>query len=208
MSWKIRKAVFLRAITRMDQAPESRPAVAFAGRSNVGKSSLINKLVGVRHLAKTSSTPGRTREIIMFEIDENFHFIDLPGYGYARAPGGAQRRWAPMMARFFREACDLRLVVILLDSRHTPTGEDRQMVRLLDECGHPYIFAVTKCDKLSRLQLASRLAALQSFWELPDDSALVPVSARTGDGIADLLAVLREALTAPPPAASFPPAAT
>jgi GTP-binding protein len=97
MTWKIKDAEFLRAITRLADAPGVRPAAAFAGRSNVGKSSLINCLLGGRKLARTSSTPGCTRQIVYFDIDRRFYFIDLPGYGYAKAPKHEQTRWGSMM---------------------------------------------------------------------------------------------------------------
>lgn len=197
----IRQAAFARAIVRADQAPPQRPAVAFAGRSNVGKSSLINRLTGRKGLARTSSTPGRTQEIVYFDIEgpsgELWHFIDLPGYGYARVPEAVRRRWGPMIERFLRTAKALRLVVVILDVRRDPTPEDLQMVEWLCARGLPFIFAVTKTDKLSRGQVARRLEALREPLGLEDTSALVPVSSQTGDGVADLLHVIRETLNAP-----------
>lgn len=194
MRFKVHHAEFLRAITKPDQAPpERRPAVVFAGRSNVGKSSLINKLTGRRSLARTSSTPGRTREIIYFDINEKAYFVDLPGYGYAKVSAAEQRRWAPMMNRFFQEADGLRLIIVILDVRRDPTPEDHKLLDMLDARKIPYIFAVTKCDKLSRSQVAKRIKELQGALGV-DETALVPVSSETGHGINDLLGVIGAAL--------------
>jgi GTP-binding protein len=201
MPQPIKKAEFLRAITHVEQAPPPQPAVVFAGRSNAGKSSLINCLTGQRHLARTSNTPGRTREIIYFAIDEIYHFVDLPGYGYAKIAESERQRWKPMMEVFFKRAEGLRLVVMILDVRRDPNADDLQMLDWLEARGLPYIFAVTKCDKLSRSQVAKRLKELQKVLGLEDDSALVPVSSQTGYGIGDLLGVVRGALEAAAPPA-------
>jgi GTP-binding protein len=198
---RIHKAVFVKAVVRPDQAPPPLPAVAFAGRSNVGKSSLINKLTGVRGLARTSSTPGRTQEIIYFEIDERWHFVDLPGYGFAKAPLEVKRRWGPMIEKFLRTAPSLQLIVLILDARRDPTPDDMQMIRWLEARGDvPYIFAVTKTDKLGRAELARRLVAIQKALGLESDDALVPVSAETGAGMSELFGVVRSALTSRPAA--------
>lgn len=198
MSHPFRKAEFVRAITRVEQAPaERRPSVVFAGRSNVGKSSLLNAVTGRRGLARTSSTPGRTQEIVFFNIDDRAWFIDLPGYGYAKVPLAIKRRWQPMMARFFAEARDLRLTVLLIDARRTPGEEELQLCAMLQEREIPYIFAVTKVDKLTRAELAKSLRKLQTALDLESDDALIPVSAQTGAGIGDLQAVIREVIAQP-----------
>jgi len=208
MPHPIQQAEFIRAIVHVDQAPETRPAVVFAGRSNVGKSSLINKLIGSRHLARTSNTPGRTREIHYYGIDETYYFIDLPGYGYAKVSREVQRQWGPMIEHFFHEAEGLRLVVIILDVRRDPTFEDQRMIEWLESRAIPYIFAITKIDKVTRNELKKRLRALQSLLGLDDDNALIPLSAQTGQGVEDLLGVIRAAWEAPaPPAAPEAPAA-
>ncbi|MCE5229671.1 ribosome biogenesis GTP-binding protein YihA/YsxC [bacterium] len=196
MKFKVKQAEFVRAITKASQAPPFRPAVVFAGRSNVGKSSLINKLTGKRSLARTSSTPGRTREIIYFDIDDRFYFIDLPGYGYAKVSAAVQRQWAPMMNTFFHDADGIRLTVVILDVRREPTEVDYRLVAMLQECAIPFIFAVTKCDKLSRSATMKRLKEIQAALGV-DEDALVPVSAETGQGIGDLLAVIGSVLHSP-----------
>jgi GTP-binding protein len=201
MGSSIKSATFIKTVVKAEQAPAARPAVVFAGRSNVGKSSLINKLTGQKGLARTSSTPGRTQEIIYFDVESStgrrWHFIDLPGYGYAKAPLAVRRRWGPMIERFLHDAPGLRLIVVILDARRDPTDEDRQSIEWLHARGLTFIFAVTKIDKLSRAELARRLKGLQETLELPDGDALVPVSAVKGDGIGDLLGVIRNVLDAP-----------
>ncbi len=186
---KIHNPQFDRAITRPEQSPEPRPSVIFAGRSNVGKSSLLNRLVGRRSLARTSSTPGRTREIHFYDIDGHSYFIDLPGYGYAKVSKAVKMKWAPMMRRFFRMADGLRLAVVILDVRRDPTLEDRELMDLLLERDLPFIFAVTKCDKLGRAALGKRLAEIRRALDV-DESAIIPVSAETGAGVDDLMGVI------------------
>ena len=194
MPFRIRQAQFVKAIVRPEQAPPPRPAAVFAGRSNVGKSSLINRLVGQKSLARTSSTPGRTQEIIFFDIDDRWYFVDLPGYGYAKAPREVQRRWGPMIERFLRQAAGLRLVVVILDARRDPGEDDLKLLQWIERQSVPYIFAVTKIDKISRAELGRRLERLRQGLRLESDEALVPVSARTGDGIVELLGVIRRTL--------------
>lgn len=200
----IRLAEFALAITRIEQAPPARPTVVFAGRSNVGKSSLLNRLVGQRRLARTSSTPGRTQEIIYFNIEGTAWFVDLPGYGYAKVPLQIARRWGPMVERFLQHAPDLRLVVLLVDARRDPAEKEFQLRDWLEEAGIPYIYAVTKIDKLTRSERPHKMKALQRALGLESDDALIPVSAETGEGVADLLAVIRSVLQAESPAADPP----
>lgn len=205
MGLQIVSAEFIKSITHPKYAPEPRPAVAFAGRSNVGKSSLINRLVNKKRLARTSNTPGRTQEINFFNIEDRYYFVDLPGYGYAKVPPAIHRKWGPMMERFFQEAEGLRLIVLILDVRRDPTGEDFQMIQWLENRGLPFIFAVTKCDKLSKTQLAKRLREIQQGLGLEDDSALVPVSSLTGAGVMEMLQVIRLALESEPEPAPAEP---
>ena len=196
MAFKIRTATFDRAATRPQHAPGPRPSVAFAGRSNVGKSSLLNRLVNQRGLARTSSTPGRTQEIHYYDINGEAWFIDLPGYGYAKVPEPIRRRWAPMMTRFFDTVEQLRLVIVILDVRRDPTPEDRELLAMLEAHDIPYIFAVTKSDKLSRMQSTRRMAEIGKALSAPDD-ALIPVSSLSGAGIDDLRDVIGAVLDAP-----------
>lgn len=197
MKPKIHEAKFLRSITRVSEAPTPlRPSVAFAGRSNVGKSSLLNALVRHKGLARTSSTPGRTQSIVYFGINERFYFIDLPGYGYAKVPMKVRARWGPMVEKFLTQVKELRLVIVILDARRDPSDQDLELVEWLDAAGLAYFFALTKADKLGRNALAKRSRAIQERLALKDADALLPFSAVTGTGHRELLGVIFDALNA------------
>lgn len=188
---RIREAKFVRAVVKPDQRPRPPlPTIAFAGRSNSGKSSLINALVRRKGLARTSSTPGRTQEIVYFLIDDRFYFADLPGYGYAKAPAEVRAKWGPMIEGFLKEADELKLVVVMLDARRDPSPDDMKLVQWLETIGVPYLFAATKCDKLGKNALKTRLHEIQRRMGLPDDSGIVPFSAVTGEGRQALLSTL------------------
>ena len=162
--------------------PESTlPEVAFSGRSNVGKSSLINTLVRRKKLARVSNTPGRTREIHFFGINDLFTLVDLPGYGYAKISKTRQAEWRPLIEGFLRTSAPLRGVVQLLDARHDPTGDDLQMVDFLSEIGAPTIFVATKVDKLPGREVPARVAALAERLAI-DVEQIIAFSAHTGEG--------------------------
>lgn len=162
----------------------SLPEVSFAGRSNVGKSSLLNKLVGRKALAKVSSTPGRTANINFFEVD-GIYLVDLPGYGYARVSKAEQRRWANLIADYFAQERSFNLVVALVDIRHDAQKLDVQMLEFLREAELPFIVALTKADKLSRAKQDQQRNRLAKQFGLPREQLIV-TSAQTGQGIADL----------------------
>lgn len=157
------------------------PEIAFAGRSNVGKSSLLNALVRRKAFARVSRTPGRTREINFFAVNNAFVFADLPGYGYARISKARQAEWRPLIEGFLRGSAQLKGIVQLLDIRHEPTEDDRQMLDLLAEIGLPTVVAVTKTDKLSRPQAAARVKEIARELAL-DEEQVIPFSAVTGAG--------------------------
>lgn len=161
------------------------PEIAFAGRSNVGKSSLINKLLRRKKAARVSNTPGRTREINFFEINEQFVLADLPGYGYARVSKAMRAEWRPMIEGFLRDNPRLRGVVQLLDARHEPTDDDLEMLEFLSGVGTPAIVVATKIDKVRNADRATRLAALVRAAGIEEDQ-LIPFSAVTGEGRDDL----------------------
>lgn len=140
--------------------PDEWPEIAFAGRSNVGKSSLINCLINRKGLVRTSSTPGRTQLLNFFAINEQLYFVDLPGYGFARAPRAVRDQWQPMVQGYLRGRPSLRAVVWLLDVRREPSPEDLEFLDWLEESEIPTIPVVTKVDKVSRNELARRLAAI------------------------------------------------
>lgn len=140
--------------------PADFPEIAFAGRSNVGKSSLINVLVNRKNLVRTSSTPGRTQLINFFAVNGQFSLVDLPGYGYARAPLAVKKEWGPMMETYLSTRPNLRGVVLIFDIRRTPVAQDRQMIDWLRSYDIPPLLVVTKCDKVSRNERARQAAVI------------------------------------------------
>lgn len=160
------------------------PEVSFAGRSNVGKSSLLNKLVGRKALAKVSSTPGRTANINFFEVD-GIYLVDLPGYGFAKVSKAEQKRWANLISDYFEQERSFNLVVALVDIRHDAQKLDVQMLSFLQENELPFCVALTKADKLSRNKQQQQQSRLAKQFGL-DRSQLIVTSAQTGQGIDEL----------------------
>jgi GTP-binding protein len=165
------------------------PEVAFAGRSNVGKSSLLNALVRRRSLARVSRTPGRTREINFFKVNDEFVLVDLPGYGYARVSKADRATWRPLIEGYLRHTPTLRGLVLLLDVRREPTPDDEQMLAFLAERGLPVLVVVTKIDKLSEQGAQARVNELISALGLAPEQ-VVPFSAVTGAGRDELAAAV------------------
>ncbi len=161
------------------------PEIAFAGRSNVGKSSLINSLLRRSKAARVSNTPGRTREINFFKVNDQFVLVDLPGYGYARISKDRKAEWQPMIEGYLRNSPNLRGIVQLMDVRHDPTKDDIQMLDFLATVGVPTMVVMTKTDKLSKAQAAERIAAISSSLGLESDQ-VIPFSSVTGAGRDDL----------------------
>ena len=181
---KVISATYLKSAMRPDQFPrDGRPEVAFAGRSNVGKSSLLNKLLNRRGLAKTSGTPGKTQTINFFDVNSRLYFVDLPGYGYAKVPKAIKAKWRRVMTNYLVRREPLRLVVHLLDVRHPPTDNDLDMLGLLEEAQKPTLIVATKLDKLKRGQRAPHLRQIRQALELDEDALVVPFSAVTGEGV-------------------------
>lgn len=184
------KVRFLTSFGSAGQLPPSRkPEVVFAGRSNVGKSSLINSLFNQKTLARVSATPGKTATINFFET-ENLIFADLPGYGYAKVSRGEKRRWAQLMEGYFAQDRDIALVLSLVDSRHPPTQDDQMMVRFLVENELPFVVILTKIDKLSSRQRQERLEAIRGELPWGEQIIFLPFSAQTGEGREELRALL------------------
>jgi GTP-binding protein len=157
------------------------PEIAFAGRSNVGKSSLLNRLVRRKAFARVSNTPGRTREINFFKVNGAFVFVDLPGYGYARVSKTRREEWRPLIEEYLRQSASLRGIVQLLDARRDPSDDDRALLDLLADVGVPVIVVVTKTDKLAAPRVQERLHALAVELEL-DEHQVIPFSAVSGAG--------------------------
>jgi GTP-binding protein len=161
--------------------PPDLPEVAFAGRSNVGKSSLINALVNRKGLAKTSNTPGRTQALNFFVVNEGWSFTDLPGYGYAKVPESVKRFWGPMVETYLRERQNLRLVILVLDIRRDPNADDLSLLDWLTDYHVPCLPVITKSDKLSKSQAMARRKEICGILRLETAGAIL-FSARTGEG--------------------------
>jgi GTP-binding protein len=173
-----------------DWRPEERlPEVAFAGRSNVGKSSLLNMLVRRKAFARVSNTPGRTQEINFFAVNRAFVIVDLPGYGYARVARDKRQAWQGLIDGYLRNARELRGVVVLLDARHDPSPDDLEMLEYLAELGIPTLVAITKVDKLGSTTRAAQLDRICKVAGL-DPGQVVPCSATTREGRDEIAAAL------------------
>ncbi|MDQ6737839.1 MAG: ribosome biogenesis GTP-binding protein YihA/YsxC [Gemmatimonadota bacterium] len=180
--------------------PESNlPEIAFAGRSNVGKSSLLNKVLKRRSFARVSKTPGRTREINFFKVNDAFLLADLPGYGYAKVSKSRSAEWGPLIESYLRSTTLLKGVVQLLDVRHDPTDDDRQMLDFLADVAVPAMFVATKTDKLSKLAVSRRVSDLAIILQVEEDH-IIPFSAQTGEGRDELAAAIAGLLAVEPAA--------
>jgi GTP-binding protein len=172
--------------------PESTlPEIAFAGRSNVGKSSLLNTLLRRRSAARVSRTPGRTREINFFRVNEAFVLVDLPGYGYARIAKARKAEWRPLIEGYLKSSQTLRGLVLLLDARRDPSDDDHDMIEFLAESETPVLVAITKMDKFGTEAGRARVSAISKALGL-DEEQVIPVSAHTGLGRDDLAAAVME----------------
>ena len=184
--------------------PESSlPEIAFAGRSNVGKSSLLNRLIHRKKMARVSNTPGRTREVNFFRVNDAFILVDLPGYGYARVSKEQRAEWRPLIEGYMRGSEQLRGIVHLLDVRHDPTNDDRQMLDFLSEIGVPTVVVLTKIDKLTSRQRADRVFAIARDLALDADQ-VIAFSAVTGEGRNELAEAVESLLAQPSWRASAP----
>lgn len=182
------KIEFTAAYGTSSQLPPSREAeIVFSGRSNVGKSSLINKIFNRKNLARVSSVPGKTITVNFFKGDGVF-FVDLPGYGYAKREMKEKKRWAELMEGYFQSGRNIPLVIQLIDMRHSPTADDMLMLNFLRESGIPFVIALTKCDKLNKSELEKRRAELQI--ELADYPGIktIEFSAVKGTGVEQIKA--------------------
>jgi GTP-binding protein len=189
---RISSARFVKSAIQPDDFPhDRRPEIAFCGRSNIGKSSLLNALTNSHGLARTSSTPGRTQTINFFLIDERAYFVDLPGYGYARVSKKERDHWGVMIENYLREREELKLALLLVDSRIPPTDSDKTMKKWLDHYSIPNIVVLTKADKLSRNQLNN---ALRKSAEALETRETLAFSAVTGFGKDRILGKISDAI--------------
>ena len=178
----IKSAEFVKSAVKPSQYPPAiLPEIAFAGRSNVGKSSLINTLVNRKHLVKTSRTPGRTQLINFFNINEVFTFVDLPGYGYAKVPLSVKKTWGPMIETYLSARKTLKGVVLIMDIRRIPAQEELNFIEWLDQCGLPGILILTKMDKLSKTKQAKQQHSIAETLDVTKDD-LILFSAKSRQG--------------------------
>ncbi|MEA4994077.1 MAG: ribosome biogenesis GTP-binding protein YihA/YsxC [Oscillibacter sp.] len=189
------KAEFIRsAADPKDFLRDGLPQMAFAGRSNVGKSSVINRLVGRKNLAYVGATPGKTTQINYFKVDGKAWLVDLPGYGYAKVSRTEKERWGRLMERYFQDEGDILTVgVLIVDARHKPTADDVTMHGWFRESGCPEIVVANKLDKLKAREVEANLALIRQTLEMLDDEPLVPFSAEKGTGREQLIGLLEAA---------------
>ena len=159
-----------------------RIEIAFIGRSNVGKSSLINSLLNRKSLARTSSQPGKTQTINYYNINDRFYLVDLPGYGYAKVSKEVKQKWEKMTMNYFNNSKMLRVVFLLVDIRHEPSALDADMYKKLTECGYNPLIILTKSDKLKKSQLAKNISVISKTLDMIPDTPLIPYSAVNGTG--------------------------
>ena len=189
---KLESAVFETSFGLASQLkPSTLPEIAFSGRSNVGKSSLINKLLNRKSLARVSAVPGKTTTINFYLLD-TVRLVDLPGYGYARVSSAEQRRWSELIEGYFNDDRDLRLVLQLVDMRHPPTKDDLMMMDYMIDRQIPFVIVLTKADKLNKTQRNERLTALKEETKNYEGVNLIPFSAMNGEGVNELRNILDE----------------
>lgn len=190
----IKKTEFLGGSNSIDSLPLSGlPEVAFAGRSNVGKSSLLNNIVNRKNLAHISSNPGKTRQINLFSVDDKWCLVDLPGYGYAAVSKKDRAQWSEMTRTYFLNRTDLKMICVLIDSRHDPMDTDLGMLEWLENNQLNYLVILTKCDKINKTQIEERKQQLEVFLQNCTHAIeVLPYSSVTGLGRNELIAIIKK----------------
>ncbi len=189
---EFRNAEFYSSYGRFEQLPPSQKLeIAFAGRSNVGKSSLINKVFGRKALARVSSVPGKTQTVNFYKLDDIF-IVDLPGYGYAKVSKSEKKRWQELIGGYFAAGRDIGLVFPLVDMRHPPTADDITMINFLIDSETPFCVVLTKADKLNKSERTARLEALKDELPMYDELTILTFSAVTGEGVDEIRQIIRE----------------
>lgn len=192
MKLNYNKAEFTAAYGKFSQIPPpERIEIAFAGHSNVGKSTLINKLFNRKNLARVSSVPGKTATINFYGL-ENVYFVDLPGYGYAKVSKSEKERWSGLIEGYLNSDRDLRLVFMLVDMRHKPTAGDVQMINYLIDTETPFVLVLTKADKLKKTERMKRMEAFEEEIPCFSDMHVVPFSSVTFEGVEELRQIVEE----------------
>lgn len=185
----LHNAEFVRSAASLHDCPrDGLPQIAFAGRSNVGKSSVINRLLQRKNFARVGEAPGKTTHINFFRIDAQIYLVDLPGYGFAKVPKAEKDRWAKLIESYFAAPDLISLGVLIVDARHKPTENDVTMARYFQQTGRPYLVVANKMDKLKKSQIEPSLALIRETLELGEEIQLIPFSAEKGEGREALLA--------------------
>lgn len=188
MDINLNRAQFVRSAAKPADFPrDALPQVVFAGRSNVGKSSVINRLLNRKNLARVGAAPGKTTHINYFLIDDRLYLVDLPGYGYAKAPQQERDRWGRLIEQWFACASLMSLGILVVDARHKPTADDRVMAGFFKSGDKPFAVAANKLDKLKKSEIDGNLALIRETLELGGETPLVPFSAEKGEGRQALL---------------------
>ncbi len=192
----LHNAKFILSAASLSACPhDGLPQIAFAGRSNVGKSSVINRLLQRKNFARVGEAPGKTTHINYFCIDEKMYLVDLPGYGYAKVPKSEKERWAKLIESYFSATDLITLGVLIVDARHKPTANDLTMAQWFQQTGRPYVVVANKMDKLKKSEIEPNLQTIRETLGLEDDVELIPFSAEKGQGREVLLSKILSALT-------------
>lgn len=187
----LHNAEFIRSVTAVADCPkDGLPQIAFAGKSNVGKSSVINKLLLRKNFARVGEAPGKTTHINFFRIDNKLYLVDLPGYGYAKVPMAEKERWGKLMEKYFAAEDTIDYGVMIVDARHKPTANDVIMADYFKASGKPFVVVANKMDKLKKSEVEPNLACIRETLTLPETVELIPFSAENGLGREALLRVL------------------
>ena len=197
MSINVQKAEFiLSAASPKDFRRDALPQVAFAGRSNVGKSSVINRLLNRKNFARVGAAPGKTTQINYFKIDNAFYLVDLPGYGYARVSKGERDRWGRLMEGYFADPELMTLGVMIVDARHKPTADDCTMAQWYRGAGCPFLVVANKLDKLKKSEVEGNLQRIRETLELGEEDMVIPFTAEKGTGRDELLRAILSSVEA------------
>ena len=187
----LHKAEFRKSVVNRKDFMMDKPSIVFAGKSNVGKSSVINKLLNRKNFARVGNTPGKTVHINYFEIDKQCYFVDLPGYGYAKVAKDERDRWGKLMETFFATEGAIQLGVQIVDARHKPTADDVTMTQFFMDTGCPMVVVANKKDKLKKSEYEPNVTRIRETLELPEEVPVVLFSAEKGDGRDELLEIIK-----------------
>ena len=190
----LHNAEFVISAASLGACPRDLPQIAFAGRSNVGKSSVINRLLQRKNFARVGEAPGKTTHINYFRIDNAIYLVDLPGYGYAKVPKAEKERWARLIESYFAAKDLINLGVLIVDARHKPTANDVIMAQYFQDSGRPYLVVANKLDKLKKSEIEPNIAQIRQTLSLSAETVLIPFSAEKGEGREELLANILRAV--------------